>query len=256
MVVGAPYEDPGASPYDAGRAYVFSGETGALIHTLTSPNERPGGWFGYTVSGAGDVNGDGCEDVVVGANRENPGDSPRWAGRAYVFSGQTGTLLHTLISPNEEQGGYFGHSVSAAGDVNGDGRPDIVVGAHNEAPGGSPAWAGRAHVFSWMDLSSDLTGDDLELEWSTWSPASEYWIYGMTNEPWFLPDLSPPTYVDRVGVVPGRTTTWPSSNGISDPDNNWTYLVIAVDATQQELARSSRVGEFDFDTGIPPGVAE
>jgi hypothetical protein len=43
-------------------------------------------------------------------------------------------------------------------------------------------------------------------------------------------------------------TTWSSPNGIGDPANNWTYLVMAVDETEAELARSNRAGEHDFGT--------
>jgi hypothetical protein len=251
IVVGAPYEDPPGTPFDAGRAYIFSGRSGESLHELISPNETPGGYFGRAVAGVGDMNGDGYDDVMVGANRENPGSGPEGAGRAHIFSGRTGRLLYTLVSPNEEQWGYFGYSVAGAGDVNGDGHPDVMVGAYNETPSGSPSWAGRAYVFSWMHLSSELAGGDLVLQWSTWTPASEYWIYGMANEPWFAPDVSPPTYVNRIAVVPDGTTTWSSPNGIGDPAANWTYLVMAVDAEEQELARSNRVGEEDFETDLP-----
>jgi hypothetical protein len=73
----------------------------------------------------------------------------------------------------------------------------------------------------------------------------------MTNEPWFLPDLSPPTYVNRVAVVPAGTTTWSSSAGVGDPDHNWTYLVVAIDDSENELARSNYGGEHDFEGDIP-----
>ncbi|MEL6615521.1 MAG: integrin alpha, partial [Bacteroidota bacterium] len=147
FVVGS-LDDPGASPSSAGRAYVFSGATGALLHTLVSPNEESNGLFGSSVSGAGDVDSDGRDDIIVGAEFEDPGASPSAAGRAYVFSGATGALLFTLMSPNEEQSGLFGSSVSGAGDVDGDGRADIAVGARFEDPGASPGAAGRVYVFS------------------------------------------------------------------------------------------------------------
>jgi hypothetical protein len=100
-------------------------------------------------------------------------------------------------------------------------------------------------------LTASKADGQLVLNWTAVTGAAGYWIYGMTNEPWFLPDLSPPTYVNRVAVVPGGTTTWSSTNGIADPVNNWTYLVIAMENTNTELARSNRVGEHDFDTDIP-----
>jgi hypothetical protein len=147
VVVGAFGEDPGSSPSGAGRGYVFDGQTGSSFYTLVSPNEQAYGYFGYSVSGAGDVNGDGCDDVVVGAYGEDPGSGRDGAGRAYVFSGQTGDVLHALVSPNEESSGNFGHSVSGAGDVDGDGRGDVVIGAYGEDPGSSPSSAGRCYVF-------------------------------------------------------------------------------------------------------------
>jgi len=151
VIVGAILEDPGTSPDDAGRAYIFSGQDGGLLFELISPNEELGGNFGNSVSGAGDVNLDGFADVIVGADRESPGPSPDFAGRAYIFSGQDGSLIFELISPNEEVNGEFGSSVSSAGDVNGDGFADVIVGARQESPGTSPDFAGRAYIFSGQD---------------------------------------------------------------------------------------------------------
>jgi len=249
VMVGADWESPGSSP-GAGRAYVFDGQLGTLLHALVSPNEEVLGYFGLSVSGAGDVNGDGYDDVVVGAHGEDPGASPDYAGRAYVFHSQIGKRPRTLVSPNQEEGGYFGCSVSGAGDVNGDGYDDVVVGANNEDPGTSPVGAGRAYVCSWMYLSSSLTGGALELQWSTWSPASEYWICGASNEVYFEPGF-PPFYQHRLDVLLPWTTTWSSTNGIGDPDHNWTYLVIAVDDLENELVRSNYCGEWDSEGDIP-----
>ncbi len=153
VIAGAFHENPGASPVDAGRAYIFSGADGSLLFTLVSPNEEAGGEFGISVSGAGDVNADGKADVIVGARLEDPGTSPVNAGRAYVFSGADGSLLFTLVSPNEEASGQFGIRVSGAGDVNSDGRADVIVGAMTEDPGTSPINAGRAYIFSGADGS-------------------------------------------------------------------------------------------------------
>ena len=147
VVIGAYLEDPGASPSDAGRAYIFDGSTGALLRTLVSPNEETTGRFGVRLSGVSDVNGDGRGDVVIGADLEDPGASPSDAGRAYIFDGSTGALLRTLVSPNEETSGQFGIWVSGVSDVNGDGRGDVVIGARQEDPGASPSDAGRAYIF-------------------------------------------------------------------------------------------------------------
>jgi hypothetical protein len=102
-----------------------------------------------------------------------------------------------------------------------------------------------------MHLSAELAGDELVVQWSTWSPASEYWVFGMGHEPWFAPDTSPPTYVNRVAVVPAGMTSWSSNAGVGDPEENWTYLVIAVDNANQEIVRSTRAGEHEFQTDVP-----
>jgi hypothetical protein len=142
IVVGAYFEDGGAE--DAGRVYIFSGQTGDLLWSLQSPNAQDGGQFGVSVADAGDVDSDACDDVIVGAHYEQGG---AWlAGRAYVFSGQTGGLLHALESPNPQYDGYFGLSVSGTGDLDDDGRPDLVVGACWED--GSTPNSGRVHIFS------------------------------------------------------------------------------------------------------------
>ena len=103
-----------------------------LLLTLDTPNPQAGACFGCTMA-VGDVNGDGKADIVLGAQWENVGSNVR-QGRVYVFSGATGALLFTLDTPNPQAGGWFGWSV-AVGDVNGDGKADIAVGAHLEAVG-------------------------------------------------------------------------------------------------------------------------
>lgn len=142
LLVSATAENGGAT--DAGRVYLLSGATGTLLHTLTSPNPESGGRYGFSVSGVPDVNGDGRGDLLVGADLEDNGASN--AGRAYLVSGATGTLLHTLTSPNPESSGYFGVAVAGVPDADGDGRADLLVGAYTEDGGASNA--GRAHLFS------------------------------------------------------------------------------------------------------------
>ena len=84
------FEDPGASPNMAGRAYIFSGSDGTLLSTLVSPKEQVSSIFGESVSGIPDVDGDGRGDVVVGAYGEDLG------GRAYIFA--TGPEINVFVS--------------------------------------------------------------------------------------------------------------------------------------------------------------
>ena len=145
-VIGAPFEGPLTGPFDTsdqqGRAYVFAGGSGALLFPLASPDPVPYGGFGISVAGPGDLTGDGTPDIVVGAFYETSG-SALYAGNAYVFSGADGTLARTLASPTPTESGAFGLTVHAAGDLTGDGIPDVLV-----REGRGPSGYGAVHLFS------------------------------------------------------------------------------------------------------------
>ncbi len=171
IIVAAYLEDPGTSPSAAGRAYLFSGADGSVLHTLVSPNEQYNGYFGRSVSGAGgDINSDGVPDVLVGAFWENPGGTPDQSGIAYAFSGADGSLLRTLISPQPISSGWFGYSVAGPGtDANGDGVPDLMVGAPQEGEdAGLNAESGRVHLYSGADGSLLQTLVSANLEPDGW----------------------------------------------------------------------------------------
>ena len=136
IIVGAPGDYRATVPN--GAAYVVSGFDGTLLHFFFDPTGRER--FGNAVSGAGDVNGDGYEDVIVGAPRR-----ANLSGAALVYSGRNGTQLHELLG--EDFLDYMGIDVSGAGDVNGDGRSDLIVGGNG----------GYAQVFSGADGSLAYT---------------------------------------------------------------------------------------------------
>jgi len=140
FLVGAPYAAGGG--IDRGRAYVFFGGPGADTSpdvTLTGPDDND--LLGWAVSAAGDFNGDGVPDVLVGAPDPTP------FALSYIFFG--GTFMNTVADVSLEgqssAGSGFGKTVAAAGDVNGDGFHDVLVGEPE-------AWVwlnggGRAHVY-------------------------------------------------------------------------------------------------------------
>src|SRR5690606_41743147 len=99
-LIGAPGEEAGGA-YRPGGAYVFSGATGAPLHTLNSPNSQEIGAFGRALAGVPDLDGDGGEGVVDGAAEE--GGVASNDGGGDVVSGGTGTLArHVPHSPANE----------------------------------------------------------------------------------------------------------------------------------------------------------
>ena len=244
LIVGAKLEDGGT--VDGGRAYVLSGADGALVHTLESPNCRYWGYFGYSVAGTDDLNGDGCRDVLVGAFGEHIGETS--CGRAYTFSGRDGSLLHTLTSPDQQDLGRFGWAVSGAGKVNDDPWEDVVVGAWSED--GDAQNSGRVYVVTPSVILDVQVASSVELRWLPHSGAAAYWVYGTPNDPYFSPGLTPP-FQDRLAALPASSLAWDTSVGQADPGANWVFLVVAIDDSAQEMSRSNRVAEWDVDMAIP-----
>lgn len=137
VIVGASAEN-GGGVTDAGRAYLYSGRTGALIRAHSSPNDTFDGFFGSAVAGVKDLNADGRGDYIVGARGELNS-----AGRVYVYSGIDGTLIRTHVSPNSENFGRFGDAVAGIDDLTGDGRGDYIIGAPDEN-----SQRGRVYIFN------------------------------------------------------------------------------------------------------------
>jgi uncharacterized repeat protein (TIGR01451 family) len=129
VIVGAPSFDNGQT--DEGAAFVYLGSAAGLaaIAAWQAEGDQTRAEFGYSVSGAGDVNGDGYADVIVGARLFSNGHIDE--GAAFVYLGGATGLAITPVSQveSDQASALFGTSVSAAGDVNGDGLADVIVGA-------------------------------------------------------------------------------------------------------------------------------
>ncbi len=147
VIAGAIGQSGVANPLD-GEAFVISGMDGSTLHSLTSDEADA---FGWSVDGAGDVNGDGFADVIVGATSGGVSG----AGRATVFSGFDGAILHTF--DGAAGGDEFGHGVAGIGDVDQDGFDDVAVGARLAAANGTAS--GQVTVYSGADGSVYETFD-------------------------------------------------------------------------------------------------
>ena len=147
ILVGAKFEDVGEIS-DAGRVYLFDGRSGSLLDTLDSPNREDSRLFGAAVSGIGDIDEDGTDDLVIGASNSDT-DEVDGAGRVYLFSGADARALRVIESPNPTADGLFGNAIEAVGDVNNDGTEEVVIGARRETIKGTRA--GRAYLYSAAD---------------------------------------------------------------------------------------------------------
>ena len=137
IVVGAPFHSNSMTTgLPAGRVFVYFGSP--AIHSNMPPDQtvippvldmNSRHWFGYAVSMAGDVNGDGHTDVLIGAPRYTRTLMDR--GACYLYYGSpTGLVLNTsLLLEGDLANGQFGYAVAGVGDADQDGYHDVLVGA-------------------------------------------------------------------------------------------------------------------------------
>ena len=140
VIVGAEWADRGG--LDTGAASVFSGQTGALIYEFAGP---PNGHMGLAVSFAGDLNGDGHDEVMVSA--PDADFAGVRSGSVYVYSGIDGSLLFRIDGTTAWD--RLGWSIDSIADVSLDGVRDLVVGVPEDYAGG----LGRVEIRSGVDGS-------------------------------------------------------------------------------------------------------
>jgi hypothetical protein len=131
VIIGAPEYDY-LSIVDAGMAFVYHGSSNGLLNVYNwswygNSNDK----FGTTVATAGDVNGDGYSDVIIGAPDWESQVDLEGEGIVYAFYGSAGglsTMVNWSYHPGDQAHSGLGYAISTAGDVDGDGYSDIIVG--------------------------------------------------------------------------------------------------------------------------------
>ncbi len=171
VVIGAFGADPNG--FYSGSSYVLFGRKTSFAAAITLSSLDGSNGFrldgaanydrsGYAVSGAGDINGDGIDDLLIGSDGSDPNGS--LSGSSYVVFGQSSDFPETIELANLDGSNgfrldgvaeydYSGFAVSGAGDVNGDGIDDVVIGAYGADPNGN-SQSGSSYVL--FGQESDL----------------------------------------------------------------------------------------------------
>lgn len=213
IVAGAPGGNFSFSGPIAGRAYVFLGGPGVPSSTpnwTLSENQISDG-FGSSVANAGDVNGDGFGDVIVGAPRHDRGQVDE--GAAFLYLGGPLGLDTTpaRILEIDQAGALFGYSVASAGDVNGDGLGDVIVGA----PSFNGALVDEGRVFVFLGAATNPLST---VAWIQSGSASTLYLGTCVSS---AGDVNGDGYSDVIGGSPPRV--WSGSSTGLATIATWTF---------------------------------
>ena len=195
---------------------------------------------GFAVGGAaGDVNADGFNDVVVGAQFF---DNPEWnEGKVFVYHGSPAGLSTSSVwtAESDQPNAWFGFAVAGAGDVNGDGYSDLIVGAPGYDSGLGGAFVSPGSNVGWaVGSAGDLNSDGYsEVSPVVLTPTDGAVVSSTSTSP-----LKGARFLLRHGT--SRPASWPSGSPLS---------------VNPALKRSARVrcrlGPDDTQSRLGPGPA-
>lgn len=176
IIAGAPYYRSEIAHTDEGRAYVFHGSATGLP-APAAPDwiaelDLGGALLGWSVASAGDVNGDGADEVLIGApgaQNGQPGEGGTflWLGSPGAGLGPNGSVFNIdWYAEGNQDGAQMGYAVAGAGDLNGDLLDDVIVGApfYDTAGGDDRGWA-----FVWyggIGILPGVNGNPANAQWS------------------------------------------------------------------------------------------
>lgn len=245
LIVGVRNADPEdetgtADRVDAGMAYVIFGHSGEFLPQLdlslidgsngfAIKGAQENDHAGLSVSSAGDVNGDGLDDVIIGAPFADP-NTLNDAGVSYVVFGRSDNVISDVdlaflgtdgfAINGFKADGFSGYSVASAGDVNGDGVDDMVIGAHRAdvmADDMEVNQAGQSYVVFGVDGGTGIA--DVEL--SSLGGVTGFTINGRDQRGalgWSVSsigDLNGDGFDDLVAGSPGATHSDRENAGVS-----------------------------------------
>ncbi len=247
IIIGADDNDPIGSAN--GKSFVIFGRSDGFAASLdlsrldgsdgfTIAGIDPGDYLGGKVSGAGDVNGDGIDDLIIGAAGADPNGSR--SGESYVVFGRSDGFAASLdlssldgsdgfVIPGKNEGDLCG-SVSGAGDVNGDGIDDIIIGAHGAGPNGPKS--GESYV-----IFGRSDGFAASLDLSALNGSDGFALAGIASDDWSGSPVSGAGDVDGDGVddlIIGASNA--SANG---PQSGESYVIFGGGGNLTMLDRIS-----------------
>ncbi len=279
ILIGVPQADPHGG--NSGAAYIIYGKASGFtanldLSSLNGANgfqlsgALTGDFAGVSVSGAGDVNGDGYDDFLVGARAADPHGAQ--SGSTYLVFGKAGSFganldLSSLDGTTglridgEAAGDYAGNSVAAAGDINGDGYDDLIIGgpsAHPHGTNSGRAWVifGKASGFPATLALSSLDGTNgFRINGSATGDRAGFAVAGAGDiNGDGLADLvigAPTTDANGVDsgavyVIFGKTTGFSNVLELSDL-NGANGFKISGQAAGDNAGGSVAVGDFNHD---------